>query len=119
MTLVIAAGMALAAWAGRDWAAGGGVAAGGALAYLNFMWMRASLRALVATTTAAGGRPARLQMAKFFLRWVAIGAAIWLAAQLASTMAVAIVCGLFALPLAVAVEAFVQAWHGARRPSAA
>lgn len=120
MTPVITAGMALYALIGWDWRAGGGVALGGALAYLNFVWMRASLRAIVAATTAGGDRrPSRMRMAKFFLRWVVVGAVVWLAVQVASVMAVAIVCGLFALPLAVVVEAFVQLWYGARREPAA
>jgi hypothetical protein len=51
-------------------------------------------------------------MAKFFLRWIVIGVFIWLSAQVASGLVVAIVCGLFALPLAVVVEALVQLWYG-------
>lgn len=48
----------------------------------------------------------------FFLRWMVIGVVVWLSIQVASGLVVAIVCGLFALPLAVVVEALVQVWYG-------
>ncbi|MCS7079745.1 MAG: ATP synthase subunit I [Chloracidobacterium sp.] len=115
VTLAVTAGAALAVGARSGWSVGVGVALGGLLAHLNFLWMRASLRAIVAATTAGGGKPSRFQMAKFFLRWVILGAVIWLAMQVASVAAVAIVCGLFALPLAVVVEACVQLWYGRPR----
>lgn len=41
-----------------------------------------------------------------------IGVVVWLSIQVASGLVVAIVCGLFALPLAVVVEALVQVWYG-------
>jgi hypothetical protein len=116
LTLIITCAMAVGA--GLVWEAGvgAGVAVGGGLAYLNFVWMRASLQSIVATaaTGAAGParRPSRLQMAKFFLRWMVIGVVVWLSIQVASGLVVAIVCGLFALPLAVVVEALVQVWYG-------
>ena len=116
LTLIITCGMA--AGAGLVWEAGvgAGVAIGGGLAYLNFVWMRASLQSILAAAAASSAdhpqRPSRLQMAKFFLRWVVIGAVILLSTQVASALVVAIVCGLFALPLAVVMEALVQVWYG-------
>ncbi|QUW00771.1 ATP synthase subunit I [Chloracidobacterium sp. MS 40/45] len=116
LTLVITCGMAVGA--GLVWEAGvgAGVAIGGGLAYLNFVWMRASLQSIVAAATAGDAgpsrRPSRFEMAKFFLRWIVIGAVIWLSIQVASVLVVAIVCGLFALPLAVVVEALVHVWYG-------
>ncbi len=116
MTLILTCGMA--GGAGFVWEAGvgAGVAIGGGLAYLNFVWMRASLRSIVAAATAGedgpSRRPSRFEMARFFLRWMVIGAVIWLSIQVASVLVVAIVCGLFALPLAVVVEALVHVWYG-------
>jgi len=115
LTLIITCAMAVGA--GLVWEAGvgAGVAVGGGLAYLNFVWMRASLQSIVATAAGDASparRPSRLQMAKFFLRWMVIGVVIWLSIQVASGLVVAIVCGLFALPLAVVVEALVQVWYG-------
>ncbi len=116
LTLVITCGMAVGAGLVWDGTVGAGVAIGGGLAYLNFVWMRASLQSIVAAATAGETgpfrRPSRLEMAKFFLRWMVIGVVIWLSIQVASVLVVAIVCGLFALPLAVVVEALVQVWHG-------
>ncbi len=120
VTCVVTVGAALVGTAVCGWSVGGGVALGGGLSYLNFLWMRQSLYAMITATTAGGtGRPSHLQMAKFFLRWVVIGALIWFVVQVASDMAVAVVCGLFALPLAVVAEAFVQVWHGERCEPAA
>lgn len=70
LTLIITCAMAVGA--GLVWEAGvgAGVAVGGGLAYLNFVWMRASLQSIVATAAAGDAgparRPSRLQMAKFF-----------------------------------------------------
>ncbi|MFQ3580474.1 MAG: ATP synthase subunit I [Chloracidobacterium sp.] len=115
LTCVIAAGLALAAGMWWRWGVGVGVALGGALAYLNFLWMQASLRSIVAATTSIGGKPSRWQMGKFFLRWIVIGVVIWLSIQVAFVPPVAIVCGLFALPLAVIAEALVQVRYGLDR----
>ncbi len=116
LTLVIAGFLVVGAGLGWGAAVGAGVAIGGGLAYLNFVWMRASLQSIVAAATAGetsiSRRPSRLGMAKFFLRWMVIGVVIWLSMQVASGLVVAIVCGLFALPLAVVVEALVQVWYG-------
>ncbi|MGQ9896376.1 MAG: ATP synthase subunit I [Acidobacteriota bacterium] len=116
LTFVIAGGAAVGA--SFIWGAeiSTGIAVGGGLAYVNFVWMRASLQSIVTAVTAgeveSSRQPSRFQMAKFFLRWVVVGVVIWLSAQVASALAVAIVCGLFALPLAVVVEALVQVWYG-------
>ncbi len=116
LTLVIAGFLAVGAGLGWGAAVGAGVAIGGGLAYLNFVWMRASLQSILAAAAASSAdhpqRPSRLQMAKFFLRWMVIGVVIWLSIQVASALVVAIVCGLFALPLAVVVEALVHVWYG-------
>lgn len=116
LTLVIACGLAIGSSLIWEVRVGLGVAIGGGLAYLNLVWMRASLQAIVAASVAGqnGGRrrPSRVQMAKFFMRWVVIGTVVWLAVQVASGLVVAIVCGLFALPLAVVGEALVQVWYG-------
>jgi len=116
LTPVIACGMAVGAVLIWEVKVGVGVAIGGGLAYLNFIWMRASLQSIVAATAgktdSSRQRPSRFQMAKFFLRWIVIGVFIWLSAQVASGLVVAIVCGLVALPLAVVVEALVQLWYG-------
>jgi hypothetical protein len=84
------------------------VALGAALAHVNYFWLRASLKNLLATVK---GRPSRAQMSKFFLRWIVIAGTLVFAAQVADLSAIAIVCGLFALPLAVLVEPFFQIYY--------
>lgn len=70
LTPVIACGMAVGAVLIWEVKVGVGVAIGGGLAYLNFIWMRASLQSIVAATAgktdSSRQRPSRFQMAKFF-----------------------------------------------------
>jgi hypothetical protein len=82
------------------------VSLGCALGILNYRWMHSSLRGIVA---ASGGEPpSRFQLAKFFLRWLVVGGVLFFASRVAQLSVVAVVCGLFVLPLTVVVETFFQ-----------
>lgn len=90
-------------------------AIGCALGMLNYRWMQSSLSNLIAVS--GGEPPAKLQLAKFFLRWLVIAGALFLASRVARLSVVAVVCGLFVLPLTVMVETLFQVAYlnGGRR----
>ena len=79
-----------------------GVALGGALALLNYKWLHASLRGIVAV--GSDKTPPGTTM-KFVLRWLVIAAVAWLANQTGYFDAVGILAGLFAPAIAVMIEA--------------
>ena len=79
-----------------------GIALGGALALLNYKWLHASLRSIMAV----GSRktPPGTTM-KFVTRWLVIAAVAWVANQTGYFEAVGILAGLFAPAIAVMMEA--------------
>jgi hypothetical protein len=79
-----------------------GVALGGALALLNYKWLHASLRGIIAVGT--DKTPPGTTM-KFVLRWLVIAAVAWFANQTGYFDAVGILAGLFAPAIAVMIEA--------------
>lgn len=92
-------------------------AIGCALGMLNYRWMQSSLGNLIAVS--GGEPPSKLQLAKFFLRWLVIAGVLFLASRVARLSVVAVVCGLFVLPLTVMVETFFQvAYLNGRRRAA-
>jgi hypothetical protein len=100
---VAATALAFVNW-GTD--VGFSAAIGCALGMLNYRWMHASLSNIIAVS--GGEPPAKLQLAKFFLRWLVIAGVLFFASRVARLSVVAVVCGLFVLPLTVMVETFFQ-----------
>ena len=79
-----------------------GLALGGALALLNYKWLHASLKGILAVGSAK--TPPGTAM-KFIIRWLVIATAGWMAYQTGYFDAVAILAGLFAPAVAVMIEA--------------
>jgi ATP synthase I subunit len=79
-----------------------GLVLGGALALLNYKWLHASLKAIVATGNAKAPPGTAL---KFIVRWLVIAAVGWAANKTGYFEAVAILCGLFVPAVAVMIEA--------------
>jgi hypothetical protein len=79
-----------------------GLILGGGLALLNYKWLHASLRAIVA----AGGQKAPPGTTlKFVVRWLVVACVAWLANKTGYFDPVAILAGLFAPAVAVMMEA--------------
>ncbi len=76
------------------------------LSYLNYRWMSASLRHILATTK---DKPSARQMSKFLSRWVVIGVVMVVASKLFYFSMLGILIGLFAFPIAVMLEGAYQA----------
>jgi hypothetical protein len=78
-----------------------GLVLGGALALLNYRWLNASLRAVLATGDQKAP-PGTLM--KFVVRWLVIGAAAWAANKTGYFDPIAILAGLLATAVAVLIE---------------
>lgn len=79
-----------------------GIILGGGLALLNYKWLHASLRGIMAV--GSDKTPPGTTM-KFVLRWLIIAAVAWAANETGYFDAVAILAGLFAPAMAVMIEA--------------
>ncbi|HVF89843.1 MAG TPA: ATP synthase subunit I [Blastocatellia bacterium] len=79
-----------------------GLAVGGALALLNYKWLHASLRDILATGAEKAPPGTGMQ---FILRWVIIGAVVYAASLTGYVNEIAVLSGLFAPAIAVMMEA--------------
>lgn len=101
-----------------------GLLIGGALAILNYSWLRSSLAAIFGNY-AANAAPAeidkaaadenakvkpRLSPARFVLRYAVVAAAVWLAYSLRIASLAAMLWGLGAFALAGVIEGFIQVY---------
>lgn len=85
---------------------GFGVLFGGALAFLNYYWLKRSTEAIF--EKAASGSSAAFVSLKFILRYVAVGLVI-LAVHFSGAMpAVAVIAGLSAFAIAVVVDGLIS-----------
>ena len=91
-----------------------GLALGGALALLNYKWLHASLKGILAVGSAK--TPPGTAM-KFIIRWLVVATAGWIAFQTGYFDAVAILAGLFAPAIAVMIEAAYVTYKTLARPN--
>jgi hypothetical protein len=79
-----------------------GLVLGGGLALLNYKWLHASLKAILAV---GGQKTPPGTTLKFVVRWLVVASVAWLANKTGYFDAVAILAGLFAPAVAVMMEA--------------
>jgi hypothetical protein len=92
---------------------GAGIVLGGGMAYFNYFWQRNSLKAIL--DRAAGGEQVRFLAARYILRYVAIGLAIWLVYISNVVSIFAVILGLASFAMAVMVEGFISVFSGIHR----
>jgi small-conductance mechanosensitive channel len=99
LTIGFAAALAAAYFRGRAW--GVGLAAGAALAWLNFRWLRRGLDALVTASTAQSGREKPLvPLSSYFLalfRYALIGLTVYVIFTYLHVPLLSLIVGLCAL----------------------
>lgn len=105
MCITLALGVPLA-FAFAHWRVGTGFLLGGALALLNYRWMQSSIAAVFAGVS-EGVKP-KLSVSRYFLRYVVIGGAIFVAHSLGIASGIAALIGLSIFAVAALIEAFVQ-----------
>ena len=86
-----------------------GLAIGGVLAFVNYWWMKRSLRKIFdrAIESAEAGEQPRFLAAHYFLRYLGLAAALGIV-YLAGVSIVAVLLGLCTFGLAVLVEGFLR-----------
>jgi hypothetical protein len=105
MAIVLIAGVALGLiYARRDFTLG--LIIGGILAFLNYYWLKSSLRNIFDTMAAAGEKP-RFLAARYFLRYATLGAVVAVVYITEIASIVGVLLGLSSIALAVVVEGLI------------
>ncbi len=122
LTLALGAAAAIAAAILWRPGAGGGVAAGAVLSWINYRWMRQGVGTLARLSTAQSGaeqpRVPRSVYFKFLGRYALLIVAAYAILHGFSLPAVSFVCGLFAVAAAVIVEMIAQLFRNGALPRA-
>ena len=120
--LTLALGGLGAAWAGSRWGIRGaaGLALGAGISWINFRWLKGSVRAFGSAATAqAGSETVRIPIGaylKFFGRFALLLGAVYVILTRTWFPAVAVLAGLFASAAAVVVGLIYElVWSGARQ----
>lgn len=83
-----------------------GLILGGALSYLNYFWLKSSLRSLFEkVATGTGGK---FSASFYIVRYIVIGVVIFIAAQLHLASVAAMLVGLLSFAFAILLEAIIQ-----------
>lgn len=118
MTLTFGLAGALLVFARWGVRAGGGVALGAALAWLNFRWLKQGVTALVKLSTAqANSEHARVPLtvyAKFFGRFALLLVVVYVILSRSLLPVAAVLGGLFAVVAAVMIEIMWELVRGSR-----
>ncbi len=87
---------------------------GGILSFINYYWLKFALRSVFENVT-EGEKP-RFLIGKYFLRYFAVGAVIFLVSLTKSISVVALICGLLIFAAAIIIESFILMFiHISRR----
>jgi hypothetical protein len=84
-----------------------GLIIGGFLAFLNYYWLKLSLKNIFAGMTAGGEKP-RFLAARYFLRYATLGAVVGVVFITGIASIVGVLLGLSSLAAAVVVEGFIR-----------
>ena len=96
-----------------SWRVTTGLVLGGALAFFNHHWLRASLRSVFGGAARAGHRP-KLGASRYILRYFIMGAVVAAAYMLDLVSLTATLAGMCAFAAAVMIEAFTQLYFAIR-----
>jgi hypothetical protein len=84
-----------------------GLIIGGILAFLNYFWLKSSLRNIFDTMAAAGEKP-RFLAARYFLRYATLGTIVAVVFITEIVSMVAVLLGLSSIALAVVIEGLIR-----------
>ena len=89
---------------------GFGFLIGGILAFLNYYWLKVSLKRIFdkAIESAASGEKPRFLAVSYFLRYVGMGAAIYIVYLTNAVPMVAVLLGLCVFALAIVIEGLLR-----------
>jgi hypothetical protein len=106
MAMVLIVGVAVSLiYARRDFTLG--LMIGGALAFLNYYWLKLSLKNIFGAMAASGEKPRFLAM-RYFLRYATLGIVVGLVYITNIASLLAVLLGLASIALAVVVEGLIR-----------
>jgi len=106
MGLVIVLG-SLAAFIFVSWQFGLGVLFGGVLSFVNYYWLKVSLRRIFDSALAHGDKP-RFLAVRYFARYLTLGAVLAIVFLTHSIPVIAVILGLSSFALAIVVEGLIR-----------
>lgn len=122
LTLGLGAAAALVMAAGWGWREAVGVAAGAALSWLNYRWLKQGVKSLVQASLAQADapplRPPRRVYVKFLTRVALLLGVLYVILTRSSALAGAVLAGLFCLVAAVLLELVYELARGRERKNA-
>ena len=100
-----AAGLAGFVFVSRQF--GLGVILGGVLSFINYYWLKVSLKRLFDNAVAHGAKP-RFLAVRYFARYLTLGAILTVVFLTETIPVVAVIAGLSSFALAIVIEGFVR-----------
>ena len=90
-----------------SWQFGLGFTIGGILAFLNYYWLKVSLKRIFDKATGSGEKPRFLAL-NYFLRYLGVGAIIYIVYLTKAVPMAAVLFGLCVFAFAVVIEGFLR-----------
>ncbi|MGI9035581.1 MAG: ATP synthase subunit I [Pyrinomonadaceae bacterium] len=84
---------------------GFGILIGGGLAFLNYYWLKKSLKDIF-SRAADGARPSFLTL-NYFLRYAGLGIAVWIFYEIKIVSVIAVLLGMAAFAFAIVIEGLI------------
>lgn len=103
--VAVVAGLAGFIFVSREF--GIGVILGGALSFVNYYWLKVSLRRLFDSAVAHGEKP-RFLAVRYFARYATLGAILTVVFLTKTIPVVAVILGLSSFALAIVIEGFIR-----------
>lgn len=90
-----------------SWQFGLGVILGGILSFINYYWLKVSLKRLFDNAVAHGEKP-RFLAVRYFARYLTLGAILTIVFLTKTVPVVAVIAGLSSFALAIVIEGFIR-----------
>ena len=104
---LVAAASSVAGFVFVSWQFGLGVVIGGVLSFINYYWLKVSLKRLFDNAVAHGEKPRFLAL-RYFGRYLTLGAVLTVVFLTETIPVVAVILGLSSFALAIVIEGFVR-----------
>lgn len=104
MLIVVILG-AIASFIFIDASFGWGILIGGILSFLNYYWLKKTLKDIF-SVAAEGGRPSFLTL-NYMLRYLGLGIAIWIIYEIKIVSIIAVLLGMTAFAIAILIEGLI------------
>lgn len=108
-------GGGIAGVAFRSFDFGLGILIGTALAFVNYYWLKSSLRTIFAA--AASGEKPKMLAGKYFVRYIILAVVVAIIYVTGLVPIVPVILGMAGFGFAVVIEGIIRVFHGAEAPT--